>query len=188
MRIAKAIAHAGLCSRRDAERWIEEGRVAVNGKRLETPAYVVKPGDKVSVDGKPLPVSRGAASLPLSQAEGARDQPQRPARAEDRLRGAAAGLATRDLGGTARSQHRGAPAAHHRWRARAASGAAEHRLAQALSRARVRHGHGGRSRPPRQGHERRRRGLRPGGGPDRPGARRQCLADAWACAKARTGR
>jgi 23S rRNA pseudouridine2605 synthase len=59
MRIAKAIAHAGLCSRRDAERWIEQGRVAVNGKRLETPAYVLKPGDKVSVDGKPLP---GAAA------------------------------------------------------------------------------------------------------------------------------
>jgi 23S rRNA pseudouridine2605 synthase len=55
MRIAKAIAHAGLCSRRDAERWIAEGRVAVNGKRLETPAHVVKPGDRVSVDGKPLP-------------------------------------------------------------------------------------------------------------------------------------
>jgi 23S rRNA pseudouridine2605 synthase len=57
MRIAKAIAHAGLCSRRDAERWIEEGRVTVNGKRLETPAYVVAPGDKVSVDGKPLPAA-----------------------------------------------------------------------------------------------------------------------------------
>jgi 23S rRNA pseudouridine2605 synthase len=57
MRIAKAIAHAGLCSRRDAEKWIEQGRVAVNGAVLSTPAYVVKPGDKVSVDGKPLPQS-----------------------------------------------------------------------------------------------------------------------------------
>jgi 23S rRNA pseudouridine2605 synthase len=55
MRIAKAIAHAGLCSRRDAERWIEAGRVAVNGKVLATPAYVIKPGDKVTVDGKKLP-------------------------------------------------------------------------------------------------------------------------------------
>jgi 23S rRNA pseudouridine2605 synthase len=50
MRIAKAIAHAGLCSRRDAEKWIEQGRVAVNGALLTTPAYVVKPGDEVSVD------------------------------------------------------------------------------------------------------------------------------------------
>ena len=55
MRIAKAMAHAGLCSRRDAEAWIEAGRVAVNGKLLATPAYVVKPGDKISVDGNPLP-------------------------------------------------------------------------------------------------------------------------------------
>jgi 23S rRNA pseudouridine2605 synthase len=55
MRIAKAMAHAGLCSRRDAERWIEQGRVAVNGAVLTTPAYVVKPDDKITVDGKPLP-------------------------------------------------------------------------------------------------------------------------------------
>jgi 23S rRNA pseudouridine2605 synthase len=55
MRIAKAIAHAGLCSRRDAEKWIEQGRVAINGTVLVTPAYVVKPGDTVTVDGKKLP-------------------------------------------------------------------------------------------------------------------------------------
>jgi 23S rRNA pseudouridine2605 synthase len=55
MRIAKAIAHAGLCSRRDAEAWIAAGRVAINGKVLATPAYVVKPGDKILVDGNPLP-------------------------------------------------------------------------------------------------------------------------------------
>ena len=57
MRIAKAIAHAGLCSRRDAETWIGQGRVAVNGKVLTTPAVVVAPGDKVTVDGKPLPAT-----------------------------------------------------------------------------------------------------------------------------------
>ena len=55
MRIAKAMAHAGLCSRRDAETWIAAGRVSVNGKVLTTPAHVVSPGDKVMVDGKPLP-------------------------------------------------------------------------------------------------------------------------------------
>lgn len=54
-RIAKVMARAGLCSRRDAERWIAMGRVEVNGKKLETPACVIKPGDKVVVDGKPLP-------------------------------------------------------------------------------------------------------------------------------------
>lgn len=55
MRIAKAIAHAGLCSRRDAETWIAAGRVAVNGKTLATPAYVVQPSDHVTVDGQALP-------------------------------------------------------------------------------------------------------------------------------------
>lgn len=55
MRIARAVARAGLCSRREAERWIEQGRVAVNGVVLTTPAHVVQPGDAVTVDGRPLP-------------------------------------------------------------------------------------------------------------------------------------
>ena len=42
-RIAKVIARAGLCSRRDAERWIADGRVSVNGKMLDTPAFTVEP-------------------------------------------------------------------------------------------------------------------------------------------------
>lgn len=54
-RIAKVIARAGLCSRRDAERWIADGRVSVNGMRLESPAFTVGSGDVVLVDGKPLP-------------------------------------------------------------------------------------------------------------------------------------
>lgn len=55
MRIAKAMARAGLCSRREAERWIADGRVSVNGTTLRTPAFEVGPGDKVLVDGKALP-------------------------------------------------------------------------------------------------------------------------------------
>ena len=51
-RIAKRLARAGLCSRRDAERWIAEGRVAVNNKTLTSPACVVRAGDIVQVDGK----------------------------------------------------------------------------------------------------------------------------------------
>jgi 23S rRNA pseudouridine2605 synthase len=54
-RIAKLLARAGLCSRRDAERWIAEGRVAVNGEVLTSPALVVGDADEVRVDGKPLP-------------------------------------------------------------------------------------------------------------------------------------
>jgi 23S rRNA pseudouridine2605 synthase len=55
MRIAKAMAHAGLCSRRDAEAWIAAGRVAVNGKVLKTPACVVSDADTITVDSEPLP-------------------------------------------------------------------------------------------------------------------------------------
>lgn len=52
MRIAKAMARAGLCSRRDAERWIAEGRVSVNGSVLKTPAIEVGPKDRVVVNGQ----------------------------------------------------------------------------------------------------------------------------------------
>jgi 23S rRNA pseudouridine2605 synthase len=55
MRIAKALARAGLCSRRDAERWIEQGRVSVNGTVLTSPALDVSPSDRIVVDGNPLP-------------------------------------------------------------------------------------------------------------------------------------
>ena len=55
MRIAKALARAGLCSRREAERWIEAGRVSVNGEVLKSPARDVAPRDRIVVDGNPLP-------------------------------------------------------------------------------------------------------------------------------------
>ena len=53
-RIAKALARAGICSRRDAERLIAEGRVSVNGKVLDTPAVKVVASDRIVVDGKPV--------------------------------------------------------------------------------------------------------------------------------------
>ena len=53
-RIAKKMARAGLCSRRDAEVWINDGRVSINGSILQSPAYNVQPEDVVTVDGKPL--------------------------------------------------------------------------------------------------------------------------------------
>jgi 23S rRNA pseudouridine2605 synthase len=53
-RIAKAMARAGLCSRREAEGWIAAGRVAVNGKILTSPALNVSAQDSIVVDGKPL--------------------------------------------------------------------------------------------------------------------------------------
>jgi len=53
-RIAKVMARAGLCSRRDAERLVAEGRVSVNGERIASPAVKVLPQDAISVDGRPL--------------------------------------------------------------------------------------------------------------------------------------
>lgn len=53
-RIAKRMARAGLCSRRDAERWIEAGRVTVNGRKLTSAACVVTEGDEIVVDGQKL--------------------------------------------------------------------------------------------------------------------------------------
>ena len=52
--MAKFLARAGICSRRDAERLIAEGRVKLNGKVLDTPAVKVTAKDKVSVDGRPI--------------------------------------------------------------------------------------------------------------------------------------
>ena len=52
MRIAKYIADSGLCSRREAERWIEDGRVEVDGEILASPALNVEENNLVKVDGK----------------------------------------------------------------------------------------------------------------------------------------
>jgi len=53
-RIAKAMARAGACSRRDAEEWIAAGRVAVNGRTLESPAFNVTSSDRITIDGRPM--------------------------------------------------------------------------------------------------------------------------------------
>lgn len=53
-RIAKRMARAGVCSRREAEAWIAEGRVKVDGKVITSPALNVTDANIVHVDGKPL--------------------------------------------------------------------------------------------------------------------------------------
>jgi 23S rRNA pseudouridine2605 synthase len=53
-RIAKVMARAGLCSRREAEAWIAAGRVSVNGKLIASPALDVSRADRITVDGEPL--------------------------------------------------------------------------------------------------------------------------------------
>jgi 23S rRNA pseudouridine2605 synthase len=54
-RIAKLMSRAGLASRRDAEEWVTQGRVTVNGRIINSPALDVTENDVVMVDGKPLP-------------------------------------------------------------------------------------------------------------------------------------
>jgi 23S rRNA pseudouridine2605 synthase len=54
-RIAKVVSRAGLASRRDAEEWITQGRVSVNGRVINSPALDVTVNDVITVDGKSLP-------------------------------------------------------------------------------------------------------------------------------------
>lgn len=54
-RIAKVLSRAGLASRRDAEEMVTQGRVAVNGRVINSPALDITKNDVVTVDGKPLP-------------------------------------------------------------------------------------------------------------------------------------
>lgn len=54
-RLAKVMARAGLCSRREAETWITAGRVRVDGETVTTPARNVTATNRVEVDGRPLP-------------------------------------------------------------------------------------------------------------------------------------
>jgi 23S rRNA pseudouridine2605 synthase len=51
-RIAKLLARAGIASRREVERMIAEGRIALNGEKLTTPATLVVDLNGVTVDGK----------------------------------------------------------------------------------------------------------------------------------------
>ena len=54
-RVAKRIARSGFCSRRDAERLISAGRVAVDGQVLSSPAVTVTDANQVTIDGERLP-------------------------------------------------------------------------------------------------------------------------------------
>ncbi len=54
-RIAKIMARAGVCSRRDADRWIEQGRVRVDGKVVTVLGTQIDDPSRLKVDGQPLP-------------------------------------------------------------------------------------------------------------------------------------
>ena len=53
-RIAKYLASAGVASRRDVEKMIAEGRISVDGKKLDTPAFKVTGREKILLDGQPV--------------------------------------------------------------------------------------------------------------------------------------
>lgn len=53
-RIAKYIAQAGVCSRRQAEQLIKDGKVTLNGRRLDSPAVNVSGSDKICVNGQKI--------------------------------------------------------------------------------------------------------------------------------------
>ncbi len=53
-RIAKVLSRAGIASRREVERMIQLGRVAVNGTTIDSPALNVTAADRILVDGKPV--------------------------------------------------------------------------------------------------------------------------------------
>ena len=61
-RIAKRLSRAGVCSRREAERWIAEGRIAIDGKKVTEPGTRVADDAIVTVDGKAI-AAPAAASL-----------------------------------------------------------------------------------------------------------------------------
>jgi len=81
-RIAKVLARAGVASRRAAEAMIAEGRVEVNGKRIDSPALNVTPADRILVDGKPLaapePPRLWLYHKPLGLVTSASDEKGRP--------------------------------------------------------------------------------------------------------------
>ena len=58
MRLAKYIAHAGVCSRRDAEKLIEEGVVKVNGEVITSPATNVSDEDEIIVRRKKIEINK----------------------------------------------------------------------------------------------------------------------------------
>jgi 23S rRNA pseudouridine2605 synthase len=59
-RIAKLLARAGVASRREIERMIAEGRIALNGEKLTTPATLLSDLSGVTVDGKPVRAASAA--------------------------------------------------------------------------------------------------------------------------------
>ena len=66
-RIAKVLSRAGVASRREAERMIAEGRVSVNGRKIDSPALNITAKDRITVEWQP----EGARRAVLEGCQGA---------------------------------------------------------------------------------------------------------------------
>jgi 23S rRNA pseudouridine2604 synthase len=69
MRLNKYISETGVCSRREADSWIEAGRVTVNGQLAQL-GTKVQPGDTVCVDGKPVGAAKKHVYIALNKPPG----------------------------------------------------------------------------------------------------------------------
>ena len=69
-RLQKLVAAAGLCSRREAETWLREGRVRVNGDLAQLGDRADPACDRISVDGQPLSLPRTTLTLLLNKPPG----------------------------------------------------------------------------------------------------------------------
>ncbi|WP_025026916.1 23S rRNA pseudouridine(2604) synthase RluF [Caldalkalibacillus mannanilyticus] len=69
MRLNKYISETGVCSRREADKWIEAKRVKINGQ-LAGLGSTVEEGDLVSIDGKPLGKKKEAVYIALNKPVG----------------------------------------------------------------------------------------------------------------------
>ena len=111
-RIAKVIARAGVCSRREAEQLILDGHVTLNHKVLKTAAINVTDADQIRINGKPLPQKEESKLWRYHKPEGlvvSHKDPQGRPSVFDKL---ATAIAARRVHRPARYQH-GRPAAAH---------------------------------------------------------------------------
>ncbi|WP_438433979.1 23S rRNA pseudouridine(2604) synthase RluF [Gorillibacterium sp. sgz500922] len=69
MRINKFISETGICSRREADKWVEEGRITINGQRAELGSQA-EAGDDVRVDGRPIGEKKHTVYLALNKPVG----------------------------------------------------------------------------------------------------------------------
>ena len=85
-RIAKLLARAGVASRREIERMIAEGRIALHGEKLTTPATLLDGLSGVTVDGKPVRPAAATRLFRFYKPQADADRRERPQEPPDDLR------------------------------------------------------------------------------------------------------